>query len=81
MNEMKKDRCGWPIDFNVLCRECGLSGQGVLFKSAFTVSEGTCPCCKKEKVTLIPIRDFRWPRPKSPDKTAGANGDEEKGEK
>ena len=47
------------VPFDALCPDCGdeLYPKHKI-EGAITVSMGTCPRCGKEKVTLIPTRDF-----------------------
>lgn len=57
---MSKDN--YTIDNYAVCYKCGVKEYGEPPKEdmlGITVWEGTCPVCKKEKVTLVPRIDFQ----------------------
>lgn len=48
-----------------ICWECATALGGVMWPGkANTVSQGECPYCFTQDITIIPYVDFQWPDPK-----------------
>lgn len=44
-----------------MCDDCAKAKGGVPSGDACTVTQGTCPYCGTENVTLTPWVDYDWP--------------------
>lgn len=66
-SQMKREKIQSEPSWNN-CHECQIKRGGKVPKGGFmgiTVTMGTCSICKKEKVTLIPERDYNWKNKKA----------------
>lgn len=45
-----------------ICRPCADKRGGIETTWAHTVHMGDCEYCDSKGVTMVPIRDFKWPK-------------------